>query len=300
MSGQNTSILATDYNTIQSKIATVLGVGSGTSGYGQPVTSIQVTQGTPILVSQWTALRNDLLKARNHQTTTDQSGQLTVIRNTTQVKESDRAAYDSMAELIIVNKLITPPSGQGTLADVATSSRTSAWNGTISHVVTATFPNYDSARAFFNSGGNFQFSGSQSGGSNTAIGSKNDSWNKMLSNMGTITFGYGSTSDAGTTPGTVASSIGYYQLTTVNQLIFTKSTENSSYSPNQYDISAKINAAGSVITFTIHFADLSGQPNAPYGTDENVDGTLISQVQAYYATGTNVAVSLPAVSSVGP
>ena len=300
MSGLNTSILATDYNTIQSKIATVLGVGSGTSGYGQPVTSIQVAQGTPILVSQWTALRNDLLKARNHQTTTDQSGQLTVITTTTQIKESDRAAYDSMADLITTNRLITPPSGQGTLADVGTSSRSSAWNGTISHVVTATFPNYDSARAFFNSGGNFQFSGSQSGGTDTAIGSKNDSWNKMLSNMGTITFDYSSTSSAGTTPGTSASNIGYYQLTTSAQTIFTKSTENSSYAPNQYDITAKINAAGSVITFTIHFSDLSGQPNAPWGSDENIDGTLISQVQAYYATGSNVAVSLPAVSSVGP
>ena len=89
-------------------------------------------------------------------------------------------------------------------------------------------------------------------------------------------------------------------MTTTNQLIFTKNTENSTYSPNQYDIYAKINAAGSVITFTIQFADLSGQPNAPYGTDENVDGTLISQVQAYYATGSNVAVSLPAISYVGP
>ena len=298
MSGQNTLILATDYNTIQSKISTVLGLGSGTSGYGQPVSSIQVAQGTPILVSQWTALRNDLLKARNHQTTTDQSGQLTNITNTTTIKESDRAAYNAMADLVTVNQLVTPPSGQGTLADIGTSSRTSPWNGTISHVVTATFANYDAARAFFNTGSNFQFAGSQDGGSNTAIGSKNDSWNKMLSNMGTITFNYNSTVDSGT--GTAANNIGYYQLTTTNQLIFTKNTENSTYSPNQYDILAKVNSAGSVITFTIQFADLSGQPNAPYGTDENVDGTLISQVQVYYATGSNVAVALPAVSTVGP
>ena len=44
MSGVNTAILATDYNTIQSNVNNILGIGSGDYGYGQTVTSSQVAQ----------------------------------------------------------------------------------------------------------------------------------------------------------------------------------------------------------------------------------------------------------------
>ena len=72
-------VRASDYNTIQSKIAGVLGVGTGTSGYGQSISSGQVTQYDVIRASAWNALRNDLIRARTHQTGVDESGNVTPI-----------------------------------------------------------------------------------------------------------------------------------------------------------------------------------------------------------------------------
>lgn len=68
MAGQNTLIIANDYNVIQSKIALVLGSGSGNKGYGQTLSSAQVGQFSTITVAQWSALRDDIARARQHQT----------------------------------------------------------------------------------------------------------------------------------------------------------------------------------------------------------------------------------------
>jgi hypothetical protein len=68
MAGRGTRATATDFNNIQSTLNSVLGLGSGTQGYGQTVTSAQVASGAVITVAQWTTLRNDLVKARTHQT----------------------------------------------------------------------------------------------------------------------------------------------------------------------------------------------------------------------------------------
>jgi urate oxidase len=73
MAGQNTLILATDYNLIQSKIASVMGEGSGTKGYGQTIASSQVGQFAKITTTQWNNLRTDILRARQHQTGQDMS-----------------------------------------------------------------------------------------------------------------------------------------------------------------------------------------------------------------------------------
>ena len=57
MAGQNTKILASDYNAIQTIINGVMGTGTGDSGYGQSLSSSQIS-GTPtISVLQWTNLR---------------------------------------------------------------------------------------------------------------------------------------------------------------------------------------------------------------------------------------------------
>ena len=123
---------------------------------------------------------------------------------------------------------------------------------------------------------------------------KDADWNMLLTNMGTITFAYNSTVTTGTYT-TIGSNIGFYQLTTTAQNIFQKKTASPYYTNNQYDILASINAGGTVITFDIQFADLSAPGG--YGIDENVEGTLTSQVQAYYATGTSVQVNFPTHSA---
>ena len=70
-------IAANDYNTIQGKIALVLGTGSGDYGYGQTVSSSPVSANSKISTLQWSNLRSDILRAYQHQVGGDQSSQLT-------------------------------------------------------------------------------------------------------------------------------------------------------------------------------------------------------------------------------
>jgi hypothetical protein len=300
MAGQGTQILASDFNAIQSIIATVLGAGSGTLGYGQTVTSSQVAVRQKITAAQWIALRNDLLAARQHQTGNNESGNLTLPNTGILVKYSDWNAYYQYAQLIQTNALVQPPAGQASLATLSSSQRTTAWNGTINHTVTLNFGSNANARYYFNSGSNIQFSANLTNIPADGSQAKGNDWATLLSNMGTITMNYNSTTNTGS--GTPASSIGFYQLTTSPQTLFTKATSSPTYTPNQYDIYGQVDGTGSIVTFTISFQDLSGQPNAPWGTDENVEGTLTSTVQGYYASGSNVTVGgyTPSVTSSGP
>jgi uncharacterized protein (DUF1330 family) len=297
MAGQGTNILALDYNNIQSKINQVLGAGSSNYGYNQTVLSSQVSVNQKITALQWQNLYNDLIKARTHQTGLDETSNLTYPTTSTQIKESDRQAYQTYVNTIDTNRLITPPAGQATLETYSTSTRTSAWNGTITNTVTITFSSANNARAYFNAGGYMLLSASLTPDSSTT---KNNSWQTMLTNMGSIKMTYNATTNSGSSTGVTTSSIGYLNLTTSQQRIFQKLTETPTYSPNQYDIYANINAGGDAITFSIQFADLSSQPNPPWGTDENVSGTLVSTVQGYRPSGLAVSIPSPSTSSSGP
>ena len=297
MAGQGTNILALDYNNIQSKIAQVLGVGSGTFGYNQTVLSSQVSVNQKITAVQWQNLYNDLIAARTHQTGANETANLNYPTTSTTVKESDRAAYLAYASTVESNRLIVPPSSQATLETYNTSTRTADWNGTITHSVTLSFADANTARAYFNAGGNIQISASFSP---NASNLKNNSWQTMLNNMGIVKMTYNATTNTGSGTGVVASAVGYQQLINSQTRIFQKATETPTYSPNRYEIYANLNATGSQVIFSIQFQDLSGQPNAPWGTDENIAGTLTSQIQGYRPSGASVSINAPTVASSGP
>ena len=299
MAGQGTKILASDYNVVQSAISTVLGTGSGTKGYGQSVSSSQLVGNPAITVAQWNNLRNDLLKAYLHQ---GSPGILTIPNapsTATKVNAADYSNYLSLSSAITTNSNVVPPAGQASLTTLSAGTRTTAWNGTVTHTVTLTFASADTARYFFNSGSRIQFSGSLTGYANDGSLAKNDDWATILSNMGTISMNWNSTTTTGTFS-SIASAVGFYQLTTTPTSIFSKATASPTYTPNKYEIFASVDANTSprIITFTIRFQDLSAPGG--FSIDENVSGTLASLVQTYYATGSNVAVSLPSVTSSGP
>jgi len=124
----------------------------------------------------------------------------------------------------------------------------------------------------------------------------------MLTNMGDIKMNYTATSCTGTG---FTSSIGWYDLTTSDNLIFEKDAPSGAYAPNKYFIYARVNSTSDrrIGYFTIHFADDSqAPPSLPepgFGIDENVDGTLTSTVQVYRPSGTNVSRPVPPASTTG-
>ena len=290
MAGFGTQIIATDYNAIQSKISNILGTGSVDYGYGQAVTSSQVARNNKITVAQWNALRNDLLKARQHQTGNDESGLLVLPTTSTTIKEVDRAAYNTFADIATSNRLTIPPATQGSLANFTVATRTSPWSSTISHTITVSFGSADAARFYFNSGGNFKFSASFTNYTNDTSFLVNRSWATLLANMGIISMSANTTTNTGTgTP----QNIGWYNLTTTDQLIFTKFVDaaDSQYSPNQYDLYARRNAGSSQVIFTPTFSyTAAGSGGYAY---EPANGTLTSIPQYYYATGSNVSITAP-------
>jgi hypothetical protein len=290
MAGLNTAVLATDYNTIQSKINNILGSGSGDYGYGQTVTSSQVARTNRITVAQWNALRNDLLKARNHQTNVNESALLTIASTTIRIKEADRLAYGTFADIVTTNRLVSPPSDQASLTTLQTVTRTAPWATTISHQVTVAFLSENDSRFFFNSGSSVKFSSGLTGFSTGISLLVNQSWQTLLANMGIISFNAYSTTKTGT--GT-AQAIGFYNLTTTNQLVFTKLVEaGNQYTPNQYELYVK--KSGNSIIFTPTWSYVS---DGNYGNFEPADGTLTSLVQIYTATGSNVSVTAPTSST---
>lgn len=66
-------ISPTDYNSLQARIATIMGVGAGSSGYNQTVLSSPVSQTMVIYASHWANLKADMVKAAIHQGTQSQS-----------------------------------------------------------------------------------------------------------------------------------------------------------------------------------------------------------------------------------
>ena len=293
MAGQYSAILATDYNVIQSKVALVLGSGTGNTGYGQSVSSSQVSSRTNVTYTQWNNLRADLLKIRQHQTGNDMSAFLNVASATENITDTDRLAFNQMASDAQdqTNRLATPPPSQATRENlVAVQQRATAWNGSLTQTVTVTFADSDAARYFFNTGSQIEFSLSRSLGTPNL---KNSTWTAMLSGMGTIMFKHDSTSNTGS--GDPAATIGYYELDTTDKVIFQKLAPSGAYADNRFYILARKGNAGlEQIIFTISLQDASGG-----GVDESPDGLLTSTVQVYYATGSNVSVAKPPATTTG-
>lgn len=305
-------ITAAQYNGLQSRVDTILGTGSGTNGYGQSLSSSQVSVSKIVEAADFDNLRTDINKCKQHQANVNanigniQVGQIigadrseTARGSGTYNNNEGFNDYDAAISDIESNKFdIAESSVEAKL----TSTRTTAWNGVITHIFTVTFSNSNQRRFFFNSGGEIRFSASLSGGS----GSKSSDWSSMLSAMGTIKFGYTNTTSTGSGSG---SSTGNYDLTGSYKTIFTKNGSGV-YAENQYQLDARADSS-SVLRFRVRFEDNDlGDQQLP-GTnpgidgvivpgpavDENVNGTITSTIQQLRATGTNVAVTSPSYST---
>src|SRR6056300_512549 len=298
-------ILAAQYNGLQSRLNTILGSGSGTDGYGQTLSSSQVLVNADVLASDMDNLLTDINKASNHQIGSNASiGNIAIgdvvgaNASGTDPDNLDEPTkgfddYDSAVATVETNKFLLD-AGNSSVEAALSSTRTTAWNGTITHVFTVTFADANQRRYFFNSGGEIRFSANLSGGNDP----KGTDWATLLSNMGTIKFNYTQTSATGTGTG---SNIGNNDLTTSYQTIFTK-TGSGVYAENDYNIAAKRDS-NSVLRFRVQFRDDDAGDQQSFGAgsgpiDEDVEGRITSSIQQLRATGSNVSVATPSYSNV--
>ena len=282
----------TRYNNLRNRIATIMGTGAGTDGYGQAVSSVTVADNDVVRAIHMNTLYNDMVAARIHQVglsdpsvgTIAQISIGDVIANDTSTNPNGTlkgyADFESLMTSIEADKFLLAAS-QASTTTGATSTK-SNWNGVITHIVRITWASENDRRYFFNAGGEIRTSATIAG----YVEPKSGDWDSMFIGMGTVKMNYTETTSTGTGSDT---SIGFYDLTTSYQTIFSKSGSGV-YSANSYIVEARLGAGNSTTQVDIR---ISFRDDATGNVDENVDGLLTSILSIHRATGPYVSVLLP-------
>jgi hypothetical protein len=162
------------------------------------------------------------------------------------------------------------------------SVRTSPWNGTRRHEFSLNFTSTAQARGFWNSAGEIRINPSLTGGS----GQKTGDWRSIIGDtngIGYLTFSRTGTAKTGP-GGSITSSITPYNLTSSYQVVM--QINGASYGNNRYRLYAR-KVSNTEYRFRLEFADLDSPGG--FGIDENVNGTLRSNIQIYRPNG-NVVI----------
>ena len=283
-------ITAARYNNLQSRVATVMGVGSGDDGYGQNLASSQVATNAVVLATDMQTLFTDLANGRIHQTGT-QPTEVAFINVSDVILDSDTinkkgvVQFENLTTSLENDKFVIAPS-QASAEPGIQAQYTQNWNGTLTHVFDIVFADSDHRRHFFNAGGEIRFA---SNITYTGTSLKTIDWMTMLVNIGTVKFAYTSTTATGTGTGSI---IGFHDLTGTYQQLFIKNGSGN-YAANNYKVEGQLQGTTSV-RFKVTFNDdNTGNPN----TDENVLGTLNSTITQLRATGSAVEVQTPLYSN---
>jgi hypothetical protein len=281
---QGATILLSDYNNIQTKIANILGTGSGQSGYGQALASSQVSANSIIDDAHWDNLRTDLLKARQHQTGVNEAANLTDVDVGQVVDDAVITPYETFATTVETNKFAIADNQKEQSATIAASS--GAWNGTQFGYIQYSFPSADAARHFFNSGGLLVFSGTA--GVNGGAPKDQTWWNMTAGVVRTVGAG---------------GSISFYSLTDQYQRIASIGAAAGVYVENRYYIEVNCNAAnnssGGATFITVQFIfednDVGDQTGTGPAVDENVSSRSVSGVTVRSIN--NVVVTAPLIQA---
>jgi hypothetical protein len=295
---ENNLISVSDYNAIRNGVASVMGVGSATRGYGQTVFSVAKSQNQLVSQTDWDLLRLDLLNSRIHQ---NGAGSLTEINEnqlisaaTINLYESLRTTIDNNRFNVAAGRFLTE--GANPNGTTLTSSRNfngAEWSEEISCTLTVTFTDSNRARYFFNSGGTIRIQSSRSGGTRTDA--QNTSWTNLLNSAGLREFG-GQIPTTGFSP---LNGQNFYRLTNIFQQYYSISS-SSPYGDNRYVLEARSNVANNSsgtanqVFIRVRFIDgyidpdiLLGRPDGNYiPPNDGVDGTFTVSVTEKRADGT--------------
>ena len=270
------------------KVAALIGVGYGDRGYGQTSTNVAPTStGVAVSAGQWNNLLNVMSTLNTHQG----SGltlQPTVASGGTILYQS---SIPTNIATLDTNRLLANVT-QMTVSSALTSSISTPWSGTITHVFSVDFGTENAARYFFNSGGQIRWSGSNTGGSTGSAAA----WAALLTAMGTIKMDADSTTYTGS-GGTITNNIGYYGLTGSLVQTFIHYGSGPYYSGLYYSIqvsrgnySGSNGGNGSLINCTVTLYD------SAYGS---VNGTTSSFIDQYKAGGV-LTIASPTYTTTTP
>lgn len=284
-------------------INTIWGIGNSNKGYGQGTILAAVAAGGLVTAVQWSTMTSRLTSLRNHQgpgytpapATPLTGNAIAILTNLSSAISSGFADVQ------------TGDVGGRTSLDTDATIRTTSWTANTTTTYTITFSSGDTARYFFNAGGRIELTFARAGGTSHQ---KNTDWTDLCSDMGTIIFDTDSTTASGNTGAfdTLATTIGYYDLTVSNQKIVKKfnDTGNADYNLNFIEINAKSNGVqganadvGNVITLTVLYEDAATDawPNDTVDgnltTTSVINGPWITYISDTWGTPTNTGVNTP-------
>ena len=275
-------IEATDYNGFVStgtpNVNVIWSTGSGNSGWGQTALSTVSAAGT-ITATNWASLVNTLssMGSQTGVTITSRTapvsgGTVAILNN---VATDITNIYNSRGNAAAVGTQYT--GWTGTSAKTAATAAGS--NITFTHTVT--FSSADAARYFWNAGGlvKIQFGKSSTG----ALGDAE--WNDLAGTLagavwisgvstganatiaGTTYRGVNVIGGTGTpnTPAGGSSNLGWYNLTTVNQIIYKQFADSAPYTNNYIQVQAKTGNTGTTLDLTTLWYNNAGQYDAMSG-----------------------------------
>ena len=257
-------------------LSAIYGVGYGTYGYGQTSLALLNPSVASTVESQtWLNMVDAVYSLAQHVDVTVTGNP---DRADLEVGVSISATgYDwsTVIAAIEAARMVPDPTTM-TTDTAATSTRTQNWSTEIVHELEADFGIGDTARFFFNSGGEIVLSAAIVYGGADA---HTLSWQALVAAMGSISINHTATAQSGS--GGTGSSIGYYDLSDDYQIIFQQSDSNPTYAMNFVRVQAKRsnhtpgnatgnNGASVIIKF--EFVDAFGT------TEDPVLGTITSTV----------------------
>jgi len=262
--------------TDSANVNNVWGVGTADRGYGQTTTLSAVSAGTTITATQWATMLSRITSMASHQGSSITAVSSPSAGNTI----SAFTALSTNITTIHTNRLVNS-------AFAATAATATAGSGTWAtatvHTITVTFSSTDTARYFFNAGGEIRIDTAISGGTGDA---KYNEWVDLANTLaGQVVFGsQGTTKTGGTgSPTVLATTLGYHDLTTSYQTVYQQYADSSPYTANYIRVQAKYAGAttndgkGNVVTFEVRYQDDAADntfDKAVYANDDIIDGTV--------------------------
>lgn len=278
-------ISVTDYNNIRTKIFNIMGTGSSSSGYGQTTNApTALSAGATVTKVQWDNLRYDIYNAILHQT--GSAPTITVLSEGDVIRYGTahpNFQYNTLADQAVTNKF-NLGSGQFVTENIGSTTRGLSWSSQVSSTVTINFTDNNACRYFFNSGGKIRFTSSRTGGTGTL---QDQRWSSLLSGAGQPFFAADSSMYPGSSGNATYNNIGYWQLTTSDQQVWSFQA-SSPYTSNTWRLNARL-ASGTTTTatsviLTVLWVDSYSDPGPPAPGDQ-VTGDLTLNVDQVRARG---------------
>ena len=265
-------ILDDEYNVFVNSSSDPFGynhfAGPGSTVYGLNQATIStVSAGDTIAASHWNSLFTGMDNIANHLnrsiTSSSVSAGDTIAIRSALISDLANLAADVAAGGVNVTAL-------GTNA-IGTSTNGATWNSTSTLERSVTFANNNTMRAFFNAGGSIRVDPATSG---SVDGNKDTVFEELTAAVGNLDIGAHATTRSGTgeTETSFASSTGFHDLGTSYTSLLKLTSNNSGYTSDTVEISAKLDAAiGSATVITIKMVSLDPAADTTY-TSPNTSG----------------------------